>query len=81
MSNNKSQRPTLFIQQQSFVRPPSNLNMQEVYTSREEIAPLEEEQPVQDEMNKTISLAKEAKNNTHLVAKEAKNNTHSVAKE
>ncbi|PGV48037.1 CotO family spore coat protein [Bacillus sp. AFS037270] len=58
MSTKKSQGPMLFIHQ-AFVRPPSNLNMQDVFTNRQEPAPLEDEQPVLQETKKTIPLAKE----------------------
>ena len=47
----------LFINQ-AFVRPPSNLNMQDVYTNRQELAPLEDESPVLKETKKPIPLAK-----------------------
>jgi len=54
----KSQGPMLFVNQ-SFLRPPSNLNMQEVYTNRQELAPFEDAPPMLEETKKTNPIAKE----------------------
>src|SRR4051812_10799603 len=55
MSTKKSKGPLLFIHQ-PFARTPAT-NMQDTYTTREELV-VEEEKPSEDESNKKISLTK-----------------------
>ncbi|WP_160720809.1 CotO family spore coat protein [Bacillus sp. USDA818B3_A] len=56
MSTKKNQSPLLYIHQ-TFNRAPSTTNMQEVYTNRREQELLEEELPLEEDSNNTISLA------------------------
>jgi hypothetical protein len=57
MSKRKSQDPLLYVYQ-PFSRTPANINMQEVYTNRQEMEQAKEEQQPADEMKKKVSLAK-----------------------
>lgn len=57
MSSKKQQGPLLYIYQ-PFSRTPSKINMQEVYTNRQETEPPKEEKQIGEEVNKKISLAK-----------------------
>jgi Spore coat protein CotO len=56
MATKKSKGPLLYIHQ-PFVRTPAT-NMQDVYTSSQEIEELEAEKPLEEEIKKKISLSK-----------------------